>query len=46
MMERVGPQIGEFFLAKGEAKEKREPEKSKVLLAKSKLAENKGENWD
>jgi hypothetical protein len=45
MMERVGPFIGEFFLAKGDAKEKREPEKSKVLLAKSKSAENKGENW-
>ena len=28
MMERVGPFIGEFFLAKGDAREKREPEKS------------------
>jgi hypothetical protein len=45
-VERVGLQIGEFFLAKGNAKEKCEPEKLKVLLAKSKLAENKGENWD
>lgn len=46
MMERVGPFIGEFFLAKGDVKEKREPEKLKVLLAKWKLAGNKVENWD